>query len=101
MNLCDFCGWQGADVQKITLTHEKTVFACMACSIAIDTYNHSNKLVGKMHPVRLVPIIRSCVAQSVGSIVASIMDHISQIPTKDELVEVVKELQEKGSIDPN
>lgn len=101
MNLCAFCGWQGDDVQEVFLGSKKSASVCMSCATAIDVHNQSNKLVGKMHPVSLVPIIRSCVAQSVGSIVASIVDHISQIPTREELSEVVKKLQEKGSIDPN
>ena len=101
MLTCEFCGWEGEDVKRFVDSDEgSTTTLCMACATAVSLFSES-KTVGKMHPARLVPLLRSIVAQSVGAMLAMVLSEFAKTTGKDEFNTLVDMLRNKGSTDPN
>lgn len=97
---CVSCGWIGLD-NEIIKTPDGDYLLCMACQMAA-TITQEVKTVGKMTPVMLVPLIRSCVSQSVGAIVAQVMRQLAETTGAQEFESLVNILQAGGTPpDPN
>ena len=103
MSKCDFCGWEGADVQNYVCDEDdkSTTAVCMSCQIAISVFQEAST-VGKMHPARLVPLLRTVVAQSVGSILANIIEQVAKQKNSEDfnaLVDIIR--NSVSNTDPN
>lgn len=72
---CTLCKWSGGDVSEI-VTADGSELICQSCLVAVST---NVEKVGDLHPATLVPLIRSCVAQTVGVILGQFIDYLVQI----------------------
>lgn len=72
---CLFCEWEGGDVVEIP-TNEGPKAVCQSCLVVVNIGVDS---LGAAHPGVLVPLIRSCVAQTVGVMMATFMEKMIQI----------------------
>lgn len=65
---CSFCSWIGHDVHLFGEdSYGNQVYICTACaSLPMDI-----KKVKDLHPMQLIPIMRSCMAQVMGDFIDS------------------------------
>lgn len=71
---CFICSWVGGDVSEI-VTEDGPRLVCQSCLAAAVM----GEQLGKVHPATLVPLIRSCVAQTVGVIMGQFLEYLSQL----------------------
>jgi len=100
MTECDSCGWVGEDCEPVPCS-DGELQLCMSCRFAL-VITQEAKTVGKMTPAMLVPLIRSCVSQSVGTIVANVLQQLSESAGSQEFDKIVEALKAGGTpLDPN
>jgi hypothetical protein len=88
MTECAACGWAGEDCEIVSCS-EGELYLCMACRLCL-VVTDAAKTVGKMTPVMLVPLIRACVSQSVGAIVAQVLQQLSESSDYDQIIQSLK-----------
>lgn len=72
---CLFCEWSGGDVVELQ-TNEGVKPICQSCLVVVNIGVDS---LGEAHPGVLVPLIRSCVAQTVGVIMGQFLEKMIQV----------------------
>lgn len=72
---CLLCEWSGGDVLELP-TDEGVKTICQSCLVVV---NLGVTDLGSAHPGVLVPLIRSCVAQSVGAIMGQFTEKLIQV----------------------
>jgi hypothetical protein len=72
---CDVCNWVGDDVNEFLTNSGKKSF-CQSCVVVL---NLGVDNLAEAHPGILVPLIRSCVAQSVSVIMGHFIEGMLQV----------------------